>query len=136
MDAQSLIREADQATSAGDIDRGVALLEQAAQTGEADVQLWLKIAALHRARAKPRLALNAVHEALKLQPLDFTALLLRASLLQRLGSAEAGEAWGNALAQKPAEALPPQMAPVIAEAERQHDAWVQERQARLTTAAA
>ena len=61
----------------------------------------MKAAALHRAAGSPERALDAVHHALALSPLDFTMLLMRASLLQRLGRAEAGEAWGHALAQKP-----------------------------------
>ena len=91
----------------------------------------MRIAALHRAAKRPRQALDAVHKALAIQPRDFTALLMLASLLQQLGDAGAGQAWGNALAQKPDSDLPPQLAAVAAEGERLHSEWLDEREARL-----
>jgi aspartyl/asparaginyl beta-hydroxylase (cupin superfamily) len=57
-----------------------------------------------------------------------------ASLMQQLGDPGAGEAWGNALAQKPASALPPQLASVASEGERLHAAWLDEREARMREA--
>ena len=132
----TLTQEADRAASAGDVARAIALLEKAAAIGPADASLWLKLAAMHRMAGQPRLALDAVHRALEFQPLDFTALLLRASLLQRLGDASAGEAWGHALAQKPAGALPRQLAAVVAEGETHHAAWLAAREERLIVAMA
>ena len=134
MDTASLSSEADHAAATGDLGRAIALLKQAAEQGPDDPALWLKMAAMQRMSGNPRAALEAVHRALALAPLDFTALLMRASLLQRLGDAGAGEAWGHALAQKPVGDLPPQLAAVLAEAEQHHARWLAEREARMAAA--
>jgi aspartyl/asparaginyl beta-hydroxylase (cupin superfamily) len=63
-------------------------------------------------------------------------LLMRASLLQRLGHPDAGQAWGHALAQKPDTDLPPQLASVVAEGNRQHAAWIDARERRMKAAMA
>src|SRR5262249_14762455 len=136
MDSSPLIREADLAASTGDMARAIALLQEAASTGSADASLWLKGAAMYRMTGQAGDALEAVHSALPFQPLDFTALLLRASVLQRLGDPRAGEAWGQALAQKPAGDIPGQLANVVAEGEAHYAAWIDEREARLKTAMA
>jgi len=131
-----LIRQADQAVAQGDLRRAVVLLNEAAESEPTNADLWMKVAALHRATGSPGAALQAVHRALTVSPLDFTMLLMKASLMQRLGDPEAGQAWGHALAQKPDGELPPQLAAVIAEGERQHAAWIGSREARLRAATA
>ena len=136
MASVGLIREADQAVAQGDLHRAVALLNEAAEGEPANADLWMKVAALHRATGSPDAALQAVHRALAVSPLDFTMLLMKASLMQRLGDPEAGQAWGHALAQKPGGELPSQLAAVIADGERQHAAWVDSREARLKAATA
>jgi len=134
METAPLSLEADRAAAAGDLQRAIGLLQQAAEGGQDDPALWLKIAAMQRASGKPRAALEAVHRALALLPLDFAALLMRASLLQRLGDAGAGEAWGHALAQRPEGDVPPQIASVLAEAEQHHVKWLAERETRMKAA--
>src|SRR3954447_16669772 len=99
------LAEADGAAAVGDFGRAIAMLNKVAESGGADLALWLKIAAMQRMSGKPEAALEAVHRALTFEPLNFTALLMRASLLQRLGQ-PAGEAWGYALAQRPKGDLP------------------------------
>ena len=136
MEIGRLNQEAERAVAAGDLQRAVSLLQQAAESGPPDPALWLKLAAMYRGTGNPGAALEAVHRALAIVPLDFTALLLRASLLQRLGDANAGEAWGHALAQKPDGDLPAQLAPVIAEAEKHHSAWLDAREQRMKAAMA
>ena len=131
MDVDTLVSGAEQAVASGDLKRAVALLEKAAEGRPDDFTLWMKIAAMHRGTGNPQAALDAIHRALALTPLDFTALLMRASLLQRLGDPEAGGAWGNALAQKPDSELPPQLAQVVAEAERRQAEWLDQREARM-----
>jgi aspartyl/asparaginyl beta-hydroxylase (cupin superfamily) len=131
-----LLAEADRAASAADFGRAVELLLQAARNDGADPSLWLRIAAMQRARGDAGAAFDAVHRALSLAPLDFTALLMRASLLQRAGDAGAGEAWAHALAQRPDGELPPQFAAVVAEAEQHHSTWLAEREARMRAAMA
>ena len=134
MHAVSLEAEADRALAQGDLRRAAALLEEAAGSRPDDVSLWMKAAALHRGSGNLEQALETVHRALALSPLDFTMLLMRASLLQRLGSPEAGPAWGNALAQRPTAELPPELANVVAEAERRRAEWISARDAKMRAA--
>jgi len=129
-----LVGEAEQAVAAGDLKRAATLLRQAAESRPDDPSLWMKAAALLRATGEPQAALDAVHRALTASPLDFTMLLMRASLLQRLNHPEAGQAWGHAIAQKPTGDLPPQIEQVLAEAERHHSAYVDARETRLKSA--
>src|SRR6478735_10941682 len=136
MASAGLISDADQAVAQGDLRRAVALLNEAAEAEPANADLWMKVAALHRATGSPDAALQAVHRALIVSPLDFTMLLMKASLMQRLGDPESGQAWGHALAQKPDGDLPPQLAAAIAEGERQNSAWIDAREARLKSATA
>lgn len=131
-----IVSEAEQAVATGDLQRAVTLLSEAAEGRPDDADLWMKVAALHRATGSPQAALDAVHRALAVSPLDFTMLLMKASLLQRLGYPDAGQAWGHALAQRPSGELPPQVAAVVAQGEKQHAAWVDAREARLKSAMA
>ena len=134
MQSGGLVTQAEQAVAAGDLRRAVTLLSEAAEGSPDNAELWMKVAALHRATGSPDAALEAVHRALTVSPLDFTMLLMRASLLQRLGHPDAGQAWGHALAQKPDTDLPPQLASVVAEGERQHAAWIDARERRMKAA--
>ena len=130
-DAARLIADADAAIARRDLDAAATLLEQAAEARPDDLSIWMRVAALHRAAKRPRDAIEALHKALAIEPRDFTALLMLASLLQQLGDPEAGPTWGNALAQKPDAELPPQLASVVAEGERLHAAWLDEREAQM-----
>lgn len=131
MGADALIEQAERAIRSGDLQASLRLLEQAAELRPDDFTLWLRIAATHRGTGKPQAALGAVHRALTLAPLDFSALLLRASLLDRLGDPAAPEAWGHALANKPEGDLPPQLLTAIAQGERRHAEWLADREARM-----
>ncbi|MCW3846272.1 aspartyl/asparaginyl beta-hydroxylase domain-containing protein [Sphingomonas sp. LB-2] len=136
MTAAGLQAEADRAAAAGDVARARALLEQA--TGEApdSAELWIKLAAMRRAGGDAAGALGAVHQALAAQPLDFMALLMRASLLERLGDAGAGEAYGRAIAQRPEGALAPQVAAAVAHGEALYAAHIAANEAKLAAAMA
>jgi aspartyl/asparaginyl beta-hydroxylase (cupin superfamily) len=136
MDVGTLIGQAERALGAGDLPTASQLLEQAAAERPDDSSLWLRLAAVHRGAGKPRLALNAVYEALKLAPLDFTALLMRASLLETVGDAGASEAWDQALSNKPAGELPAQIASVVAHGEQRHAEWIASRETKLKSAMA
>ena len=125
----ALIAEADRALAARDFARAATLFEEAAATGDADLSVLLRLAGANRAGGRPRVALDAVHRALGAAPLDFTALLMRASLLDQLGDPKAGEAWGHAVAQKPGDALPSHLAAVLVEGERKHALWLDTRAA-------
>ena len=134
MNVAELIRGADQAMAARDFGGAASLLEQAAALQPEDLSLWMRVAAMRRASSQPARALEAVHKALALKPRDFTALLMRASLLQKLDQPDAGEAWGHALAQKPEGELPEALRAVIADAEQHYAAWQEQQEARLKAA--
>ena len=134
--AGDLVEQADQATTAGDLARAEGLLLSASVTSPGEVSIFLKLAALQRARGGIEVALATVHRALSISPLDFTALLLRASLLERLGDAGSAEAWSHALSQKPPGDLPPHLEKVIATAEEKVEKWTAEREARMIQAMA
>src|SRR6185503_4343429 len=79
-------------------------------------------------------ALEAVSGALRIEPLGFVPLLLKANLLEKAGRlAEAGETYGYALAQAPA-AVPPHLEAMVAHARTQHAAHVAETAGRLAGA--
>jgi aspartyl/asparaginyl beta-hydroxylase (cupin superfamily) len=93
--------KADTAAGAGDIALALRLLEVAVNQAEATPELWIKLSAMRRASGDAKGALQAVERALALAPLDFTGLLSRAFLLDRVGDVRAGEAFNRALAQAP-----------------------------------
>lgn len=134
MDSRTLVMEADRAAAGGDLNRAVELLTEASQDAPGDGSIWMRLAGLHRAGGRPKLALDAVHRALESAPLDFMALMMRASLLDRLGSPEAPQAWSHALAQKPAGELPPQIAALVQDAEGRQESWLTERDERMKAA--
>jgi aspartyl/asparaginyl beta-hydroxylase (cupin superfamily) len=131
MDVADLIQGADQAIAGRDFGKAAMLLEQAAALAPGDLSLWMRVAAMRRGAGELPRALDAVHKALAIDPRDFMALLMRASLLQKLGYPEAGEAWGHALAQKEEKNLPEQLQPVVAEAEQRYAAWQDEQDSKM-----
>jgi aspartyl/asparaginyl beta-hydroxylase (cupin superfamily) len=131
-----LAAEADHAAASGDLPRAIALLERAAEATPSEPQLWLKLAALRRASRQPAKALEAVNRALALAEFDFMALAMRAMLIEKLEPGQAGEAWANALARRPAGDVPAQMAEVLAKGEMVRDRWIAEREAKLEQATA
>lgn len=132
----ALVAEADQAAAAGDLTRAIGLLEQAGEADPRDPQLWLKLAALRRAARQPAKALDAVNRALQLAELDFMALTMRATLLEQISPAQAGEAWARALHQRPSAELPPQLRDALARGEAIRDRWIAEREGKLEVATA
>jgi aspartyl/asparaginyl beta-hydroxylase (cupin superfamily) len=104
--AAELSRMADQAAAAGDVRKARVYLDQLSAVAPS-FDIWLKLGAMCRAAGDGTGALSAVEKALALSPLDFMALLSRATLLERANSPEAAEAYGRALAQRPRTALPP-----------------------------
>jgi len=136
MNVNPTIAEADRAAAAGDFARAQKLLTEAAAAPDADARLFLKLAAVSKAAGQPGAALTAVERALVQQPLDFVALVLRATLLDALGGAEAGEAWSHALAQRPAGELPAPMLATIEAGEKKRDEWLGAREARMKRAMA
>lgn len=129
------IAEADSLVRQGDIAGAAAMLDAALDGTDAPPPLWLRLAGLRRALNQPRRSLDAVHRALAAAPLDFMALAMRASLLERMGDPEAGMAWDHALAQKPDGELPPVVAQMIAAGEQVRDRWADARSGALSEAA-
>lgn len=127
----ALVAEADRAAATGDLARAIGLLEQAGVEQPDEPQLWLKLAALRRAAGQPAKALEAVNRALALSELDFVALTMRATLMEKLAPDHAGEAWANALAQRPAGDIPRQLAEALVRGEAIRDRWIAAREARL-----
>lgn len=117
-DVDDLERRADAAAARGALTEARDLLELGASEG--GFNLHLKRAAMHRALRDTPKALGAISDALAHRPLDFTALLMRATLLDQLGSPEAGEAYGRAIAQTPEGPLPSQMSSTLDRARRRH----------------
>jgi hypothetical protein len=128
--------EADRAASRGDAAGARRILDDLTAAAPDRSETWLKLAAMCRAQGDVAAALAAVDGALRVDPLGFLPLLLKASLLDAAGRpAEAGEAYGHALAQRP-EAVPPGLAAAVATAEQRHAAHLAEAEARLAAAVA
>lgn len=130
-----LTAQADQSLAAGDRAGAIVLLERAVASGP-DFDSWMKLAALRRAAGKTEAALDAVNAALTFDPLDFAALLGRAMLIDRLSKEGAGEEFVQALAQRPANGVPPAMRASVAYAEAKAAAHIEARDARLQSALA
>jgi hypothetical protein len=134
--AESLEAQADRAAAAGDAATARRLLERVTTLDPSRGEAWLKLSAMCRALGDVPAALAAVSGALRLDPLAFLPLLLKASLLEQSGESEAaGEVYGYALAQQP-EHLPPQLAALAARGRQVHDAYVEKKAARLRQAGA
>lgn len=133
MNAKDLEARADRAAAAGHLEEAERCLREAVQA-RSEPALFLKLAGLQRAGGRPGDALESVHRALAISPRDFTALLLRASLLERLKVPDAGKAWSEALATRPPGQLPPHLQNIVAEAEHKVSEWTDARNARMTAA--
>jgi hypothetical protein len=135
-EALRLESEADRAAARGDAAGARRLLEQAARLAPGRIDVWIKLSAMCRAGGDLQGAMAAVSGALRVEPLAFFPLLLKASLLERLGKAyEAGETYGFALAQLPPQ-LPPHLESMAAYARSMHAQHVAKGSGRLEAAAA
>lgn len=131
-----LQRSADAAAARGAFPEALALLDRAAGIDPGNFDLHLKRAALYRAVRDPAAALDAVAAALAVSPLDFVALMLRAGLKEQIGAEDAGEAYDQALARKPATLANPQLAAAVKRGEEVRDRWRTDKEARLAAAMA
>lgn len=126
MPAGTIEQDADRAAAAGDFAGARAMLERAVETDSGSASLWMKLAAVSSASGDLKAALDAVEHCLALSPLDFSALLFRATLLEKLDDPRAGREFGHALAQcPPDEQIPPSMKPAI---ERARQRWEEHQQ--------
>lgn len=113
---------ADAAAAGGDLPTALRHLEQAVAETPDRLEGWMKLASLRRMGDDIGGALAALSQALRIAPLDFSALLAKAMLLERAGDeAASGQAFGHALAQRPPpEKLPPAMRAMTEHAERRY----------------
>ena len=123
MAIEELEQEADRAAGSGDFRRARQMLEQAVGAGAVGRETWVKLAAMRRATGDLHGALAAIDSGLAIAPLDFSALLFRAMLLEALGDPTAGEEYGNALAQAPPNEkdIPDGMQAAVATARKRWD---------------
>ncbi len=97
-----LERRAAEAMRRRDFSAAASDLQQAAGLAPGRLELWLALAAAHRGGGELPAALTAVDQALRCEPRAFPALLMRASLLERLkGVRAAAPVYGAALLQAP-----------------------------------
>lgn len=137
-DRDALELQADRAAGAGDFAAARASLEQAVEQDGASAALWSKLSAMRKASGDLQGALAALDRALALNPLDFSALLGRAFILERLGDPSSGQEFGNALAQAPPDSdMPEAMKQAVAHALScwsAHQAEVEQRLSRAIPA--
>jgi aspartyl/asparaginyl beta-hydroxylase (cupin superfamily) len=134
-DSAALKAKANRAMAAGDVRTATALLEAAASLpGPGDVDLWISLAGCRRGLGDANAAMTAVDRALALEPRHFFALLMRASLLERMGEPRAaGRAYGIALTQAPpAEALDEITRRATEHARQAHARYLAEMESALT----
>jgi hypothetical protein len=134
--AAALEAEADRAAGRGEIASARGLLVQATEADTGRGEPWLKLAAMCRALGDLPAALAAISGALRIEPLGFLPLLVKANLLEQAGEkAAAGETYGYALAQAP-EVIPADLEAMVAVATERHEVHVARTAARLAKAAA
>jgi aspartyl/asparaginyl beta-hydroxylase (cupin superfamily) len=122
-EVSTLEEQADRAAAAGQFDAARSLLLRAVEREDGTFDLWVKLSAMCKASGDLKSALSAIDRALVLSPLDFSALLARAVILDGLRDPGAGEAFDHALAQLPADGdVPEPMRPAIAHARKRRDA--------------
>ena len=131
-----LQRSADAAAARGAIGEALALLGRALAIDAGNFELHIKRSAMLRASGDRQAALDALGPALALSPLDFMALLMRASLMDQLGWDDAGEAYDQALARRPPAIASPQLAVAVKRGEEVRDRWIAARDGRLRAAMA
>jgi len=123
-EVQILEQQADRAAASGQFAAARSLLEQAVERECSSVELWMKLSAMRKASGDLDGALAAIHRALTISPLDFSALLSRGVILDLRGDPEAGEAYGQALAQLPSDDdVPEPLKPAVAHARKRRDEY-------------
>jgi hypothetical protein len=128
-------RSADRAAAAGDLAGARRALERAIGDGRGTLGLWTKLSALRRATGDLPGALTAIDQALAIDPLDFSALLARGILLEKLGDPAAGEAFTNAIARLPPDGeVPAPLAGTVAHAKARADEHAASIEKRLASA--
>jgi tetratricopeptide (TPR) repeat protein len=125
---------ADRAASERRFADAAAILKNLVKQSPDNFDTWLKLSAMARAGGDFTGAREAVASALSLRPLDFVALMLKATILNAAGEYDAaGPAYGEALAQAPIQ-IPPAMAAAVAVAKERFGNWQAEQSQHLRQA--
>ncbi|RST29902.1 tetratricopeptide repeat protein [Sphingomonas ginkgonis] len=123
---------ADRAAAEGRFPEAVAQLERLSAERPDDQGVWLKLSAMLRATGQLEAALSAIDRSLALSPLDFSALLARAFLLEKMGQVGADQAFTFAIAQAPdEEQLSPAIRKALAHARSRASTYWLEMQQKL-----
>lgn len=110
------------------------LLEQITRAAPSLPDIWVKLASMQIATSDLTSALRSTECALESRPLDFSCLLMRANLLDRLGRNKlAGEAYGRAVYNAPLN-LPERATAALENAKRRYRGWQEAERERLLTA--
>ena len=106
------------ALQSGDLETAVVHLTQAARASGRNARAWIDVALLHQQRGDAQGEEGALFQALKADPQDLMALLLRGALFERQGrSAEAVAAYGAAtIVAPPGDRLSPELRASVAHA--------------------
>lgn len=130
--------EADRAAGARDFAAAERLLTAVVADVPDRGEAWFKLASIRRRLGDPQGALSAISGALRLDPLGFLPLLMKASLLDQLGDNDAaGELYGAVIFHAPPEErLPPAVREQLAHARKLHTAYTTRREAVYERAAA
>jgi aspartyl/asparaginyl beta-hydroxylase (cupin superfamily) len=135
MASETIETAADRAAAAGDYASARSMLEQAVEANPGSFALWMKLSAMRKASGDMRAALAAVDRSLAIEPLDFSALLYRAMVLEGLRDPQAGEAFGHALAVAPSEEqIPASMKSAVAHARSRWSDFQKSREEQLLRA--
>jgi aspartyl/asparaginyl beta-hydroxylase (cupin superfamily) len=127
-DAASVNKAAVAAMAAGDMASACAMLTEALVRHRGELGLWLNLAVARRQLKDIEGAFDALREALQLDNRNFPALLMQASLFDRLGrESDAAKAYGIALVQAPPDAeLDPATRMAVERARAVHQKYIGE----------
>jgi Aspartyl/Asparaginyl beta-hydroxylase len=134
MDVQKIEAKADNLAAARQFVKARNLLEQIVGFDPAQFNVWVKLASMQIATGDPKAAFRSAECALAQRPLDFTCLLMRANLLDRLGRhRQAGEAYGRAVHSAPTK-LPQRAQMALDNAQLRYRQWQEAEKERLFAA--
>ena len=130
----TLEEQADRAAAAGEFGAARSLLEKAVEAHGAGVAAWIKLSAMRKAAGDLSGALAAIDRALAVSPLDFSALMARAVILDDLGDSDAGPAYRQVLAQiRPGAAIPVEWRTAVAHARKRNEEFSSALEEYLTS---
>ena len=134
MDVQKIEAEADQFAAKRQFAEARDLLKQIIQFDPELFDVRIKFASMQIATGDPQAALLSTECALEKRPLDFSCLLMRAKLLDRLGKErQAGEAYGRAIHNAPPN-LPENAKKALGNAQQRYRHWQLAERDRLLAA--